>query len=131
MVYKTLYEINIEDKINIDQCLHKGIYEGIGRCYDIGIFDKEHNCFYGIGFTCGIFYIETEYHYDFDPGIGTFMPIFFIDMYDGDLVDHKELKKFLDENLNRLKQRKVKVLTKKMDAPGVDFPKDSEDNKNI
>lgn len=105
MGYKTIYQIHQEIKINIDQCIHKGIYRGIARCYEIGVFDKEKHCFYGIGFSCGSNYIETEYHYDFDPEIGTFLPTEFIELYGGNLENRDELKKFLNENLNRLKEQ--------------------------
>lgn len=118
MAYKTIYQIQQERKIDIDQCIHKGIYRGIARCYEIGVFDKEKKCFYGIGFSCGFFYIETEYHYDFDPEIGTFLPTEFLELYEGDLEDRDELKKFLDENLNRLKEQEGKI-NKELDAPGM------------
>lgn len=101
------------DYKKVDDLQDRGLYIGIGRCYNLGVFDAESKSFLGIGFSIGSYYLETEYHYDFDPEIGTFKPLVLVEICPIELAEYDELMKylesFLEENKMTIKEEYMKA----------------------
>ena len=98
--------------IPIQQCKHHYLYKILARNFDYGIFDKNTISFIGIRYKFGTYFLDNEYHYDYNNG--TAIPIKEIRKLPENICieisnhtfDEKKIFKFLDdyykENINEI-----------------------------
>lgn len=91
------------DSIELDQCVHGGLYRIFSRNLSLGVFNEGSKGFIGVREKFGDRYLFTEYHFDTGAPHGTVFPKELLEMIPDSMEiseRNEALKRWLEEKLD-------------------------------